>query len=123
MWSLDGAVARDWLTVKHVDLDPGPAEQYAEPTQDPPPEVALLAVGDTLLAYGVVAGGAAGDTVSARFDAPDGSVVGPWEVVYEAPGRLSVWSWALTLPDAPGQWQVVFLVNGVPVDTMSVMVE
>ena len=101
----------------------GPVEQYAEPTKDPPLDVERLAVGDTLLAYGVVAGGAPGNTVAARFDAPDGTVIGPWRVVLEKSNRLGIWSWTLTVPEPTGQWTVTWLLNGVQVDTATVIVE
>jgi murein DD-endopeptidase MepM/ murein hydrolase activator NlpD len=93
----------------------GPVEQYENPYQDPPAETDVFEVGDLLLAHLVLAGGQAGDSAGVLMTGPDGSVVGPWPVVFDQPWRISSWAWAFEILEPTGPWTVEYQLNGATV--------
>ena len=94
-----------WLLV-------GPAEEYTNPSQDPPTETSSWAQGETLLAYAVVAGGLPGVELGVLLSGPDGCTLGPWPIRFEQSWQLSAWNWAFTIKGVAGDWTAQYQING-----------
>ena len=90
----------------------GPEDQYDNPWQDPPEEQWEYEVGSTILTYVVIGGGQVGDEAGVTLLGPNGSMVGPWPVIFDRDWTMTTWYWSFIVQSPSGMWTVDYQLNG-----------
>jgi hypothetical protein len=90
-------------------------------TKDPPPNVTSIPRGSVLGVGVSMAGGGAGDVIRLVITAPTGATFSDNPVTFTTASRHSFWLWNSQLSPTPGLWTVSFFVNGVLVQSETVI--
>src|SRR6185295_15166718 len=89
--------------------------------EDPDPNVTSIPRGSVLGVGVSMAGGGAGDVIRLVITAPTGAAFSDNPVTFTTAYRHSFWLWSRQLSPTPGVWTVSILVNGVVVQSETVI--
>jgi len=89
--------------------------------EDPDPNVTSISRGSVLGVGVSMAGGGAGDVIRLVITAPTGATFSDNPVTFTTAYRHSFWLWNRQLSPTPGVWTVSILVNGVVVQSETVI--
>jgi murein DD-endopeptidase MepM/ murein hydrolase activator NlpD len=104
-----------------MDLVIAAGDMTVQQIKDPTPNVTSLPRG-SVLAVGVsMAGGRAGDVIRLVITAPTGATFSDNPLTFATTYRHSFWLWNSQLLPTPGVWTVSFFVNGVLVQSETVI--
>jgi hypothetical protein len=89
--------------------------------KDPAPNVTSIPRGSVLGVGVSMAGGGAGDVIRLVITAPTGATFSDNPVTFTTAHRHSYWFWNRQLSPTPGGWTVAIFVNGVLVQSETVI--
>ena len=108
-------------TITLMDLVIAAGEMTLQQIKDPGPNVQSIPRG-AVLGVGIsMAGGGAGDAIRMVITAPTGAIFSDSLLTFTTVYRHSYWSWNKSLSSAPGVWTVSILVNGVLMQSATVI--
>ena len=104
-----------------MDLVVSAGSMTVQQIKDPAPNVKSVSSGSVLGVGVSMAGGGAGDVMRLVITAPTGATFSDNAVTFTTALRHSYWLWNIQLPPTPGVWTVSIFVNGVRVQSETVI--
>ena len=108
-------------TITLMDLVIAAGDMTLQQIKDPAPNVKSIPRGSVLGVGVSMAGGGAGDVIRLVITAPTGATFSDNPLTFTTAYRHSFWFWNSQLSPTPGVWTVSFFVNGVLVQSETVI--